>query len=152
MSQYEKEVKLHQIFQKIFVLLDDGDRRALKQANLTGSQYNLLRILHNNSDPGLTITDIANQLLCTRGNATRMVRRLEKQALVQVTGDANDQRLVRVRLSSEGEQRFNIAHATHLASLKSRFDSLTPERQQQLYALLTEVGEQLEVTLNDTST
>ncbi|MEM7335351.1 MAG: MarR family transcriptional regulator [Chloroflexota bacterium] len=150
MSQKDKNIALlHQIFHKIFVLLDDGDRRALKQANTTPSQFNLLRTLNEGDTQGLTITDISNRLLCTRGNATRMVQRLEKQKMVEIGNDPTDQRLVRVRLSQQGTQRLLIAEKELLNSITVRFASLEDESHQQLLTLLNQVAVDLEQELSE---
>lgn len=141
------ELTLYHQFQKIYVLLDDGDRRVLRQAELTPSQYNLLRILKDKTSVGHTITDIADNLLCTRGNATRMVRRLEALGLVETSDDAADQRKIRVHLSPLGEQQLKTAVSTHTTSLMQRFNSLSPKTKQQLSELLSQVEQMLEAEL-----
>ena len=85
--------------QKIHVLLDDGDRRSLDTVVMSPSQYNLLQHLYDKGrDSGLTVGELANWLICTPSNATRMVQRLEQQGLVELHRDLNDRRLVWVCL------------------------------------------------------
>ncbi|MCP5097718.1 MAG: MarR family transcriptional regulator, partial [Chloroflexi bacterium] len=44
MSEETDRLKaIYHTFQAIYVLLDDGDRIALKEINITPSQFNLLR-------------------------------------------------------------------------------------------------------------
>lgn len=146
-QQKATEITLYHQFQKIYVLLDDGDRRVLRQADLTPSQYNLLRILKDKASVGHTITDIADSLLCTRGNATRMVRRLQAMGLVETSDDAADQRKLRVHLSPLGEQQLKTAVSAHNASLLRRFESLSPNHKKQLSELLSQVEQLLETEL-----
>jgi DNA-binding MarR family transcriptional regulator len=118
--------------QKIFILLDDGDRRVLQQFDLTPTQYNLLKSLGTEVEIGKTITELADVLLCTRGNATRLVKRLQQSNFVQIGKDPNDQRLVRVALTPEGAARFTEARTAHWASIQRRIGALELQTQQTL--------------------
>ncbi|MCI0397218.1 MAG: MarR family transcriptional regulator [Chloroflexi bacterium] len=147
MMTVEEEMGIYEYLQKIYVLLDDGDRRALRQVELTPTQYNLLQRLGTVPEEGLTITKLARLLLCTRGNVTRLVRRLEQQGLVLLSGDANDQRLVRVTLTPTGVGRLQAARAAHTASIQRRFQELEPAIRQQLAELTHQVAALLEADL-----
>lgn len=129
----------HQL-QQIYVLLDDGDRRALRTVGLTPTQYNLLLKLELQPDEGPTITDLSQALLCTRGNITRLVRRLEQQDLVECNGDDRDQRLVRVSLSEFGASRLKAAKAAHTSSVHRRLGALGGEAQQTLRSLMDQIA------------
>lgn len=118
-------IDIYNRLQKIHVQLDDGDRRTLVFFQLTSPQYQALLHLHTAGEEGLTVTKIADRLICTRGNATRLIRRLESQGLVQVQNDTDDRRAVRVTLTEEGENIFIIAHEAHLSSVKERFMALS---------------------------
>lgn len=88
---------------KIYVLLDDVERRALRSIEATPSQVGLLRAVASHPK-GLTVTALSRELLCSRGNATRMVRRLEEQGLLATSGHDRDQRLVLVQLTPTGRR------------------------------------------------
>jgi MarR family 2-MHQ and catechol resistance regulon transcriptional repressor len=135
----EDYLVIYRRFQEIYVLLDDGDTRALRVAGLSTTQYNLLRRLGDHNGEGLTISELARLLLCTRGNITRLVQRLEQQGLVTRSGDENDQRLVRVTLTPEGRARLTEAQAQHLASLQRRLAWLNLETRQTLLTLTEEL-------------
>ena len=103
--------------QKIHVLLDDGDRRSLDSVVMSPSQYNLLQHLYDKGrDSGLTVGELANWLICTPSNATRMVQRLEQQGLVELHRDLKDRRLVWVTLTEVGRARFQQALAENRRS------------------------------------
>ncbi|VAW31384.1 hypothetical protein MNBD_CHLOROFLEXI01-2987, partial [hydrothermal vent metagenome] len=97
------EAYLYHHFHTIYVLLDDGDKRTFKQLDLTFTQYNFLRTLDAANADSLTVSEAAKILLCTRGNITRLVKRLEKSNLVRLGNDAHDQRLVRITLTAKGQ-------------------------------------------------
>lgn len=136
MADHEDNLMLYHRFQQIYVLIDDGDRRALRTAGLTPTQYNLLLQLGEHADDGLTITALSQVLLCTRGNVTRLVRRLEQQGLVRCTSDSRDLRLVRVSLTPVGAARVNLARGLHNASIRRRFNAL-PDRERAALVALT---------------
>lgn len=70
---------------------------------------------------------LASELLCTRGNITRLVARMTTQGLISTVGDPNDQRLVRVRITERGADR--LAHAEELLAEANarRFAALPSE-------------------------
>jgi DNA-binding MarR family transcriptional regulator len=111
--------------QKIHVQLDDGDRRTLAYFQITSPQYHALKHLYESEPVGLTITETADRLICTRGNATRLMKRMESQNLVHLNGDENDRRIVRATLTEEGRSLFLLAQDSHASSVKERFAALS---------------------------
>lgn len=145
-NQTPEEILYHQ-FLTIFVILDDGDRQTFKQIGLTTTQYNFLCTLGNATSDNLTVTEVSDKLLCTRGNVTRLVQRLGKSGLVRMGSDAHDQRLVRIFLTPEGEEKLAQARQLHQASIQRRLAILTPEERQQLIALTATAVHHLETDL-----
>lgn len=111
-----------QQLQLIYVLLDDGDRRALRHERLTPTQFTLLRCVDQSPSHVLSISRLAEMLLCTRGNVTRLVRRLEELGLVSTEGVERDRRLVLVALTEEG--------AAHLRRATGAIDAANTRRLQ----------------------
>lgn len=147
MSSSSPEEALYRQFLTIFVLLDDGDRRTFKQIDLTTTQYNFLRALDSATTDNLTVSELADKLLCTRGNVTRLVQRLGKNGLVRTRSDERDQRLVRISLTPEGITMLAQARQLHETSLKRRLAALTLTQLQQLLDLTAEVVQLLEADL-----
>ncbi len=143
----EDNLMLYHRFQQIYVLIDDGDRRILRNVGLTPTQYNLLLQLGEHPDEGLTITALSQVLLCTRGNVTRLVRRMEQQGLVRCTSDSRDLRLVRVSLTLDGAARIEEARALHNASIGRRFSALPEHDRAALVALTQRVAKALTADL-----
>jgi MarR family 2-MHQ and catechol resistance regulon transcriptional repressor len=134
MNTGDHTLALYHGLQQVYVLLDDGDRRALRTVGLTPTQYNLLRQVY--ARDGTTITELSQVLLCTRGNITRLVQRLAQQGLVRCGGDERDQRLVRVSLTSQGSLRLEDARVVYEAAIRRRLGVLDPASQQQLHSLI----------------
>ncbi|WP_051366757.1 MarR family winged helix-turn-helix transcriptional regulator [Hamadaea tsunoensis] len=116
--------ELYRRLQQIYVLLDDGDRRALRAVGLTPTHFTLLGLLDPAGQAGVTVTRLAELMLCTRGNATRLVQRLVESGLVRTGPDREDQRLVKVYLTETGADRLAAAKAYHAAANRLRFSGL----------------------------
>lgn len=103
-----------------YLVLDDGDRRTLAGAELTPTQFNLLRATEEHEDDP-SVSALAQELICTRGNVTRLVARMSSQGLVETVDDAADQRLVRVRITEDGRSRLERARQLLRDHDESRF-------------------------------
>ncbi len=146
---------LHQNLQRIYVLLDDGDRRALQGVGLSPSHHNLLRLLgggaNHHAGPtdgagpdqgagdGRSISELARVLLCTRGNVTRLVQRLAEAGLVSTGPGEADLRLVRVYLTPSGRDRLAAADAAIEEANRRRFSGLSATELAQLRELTSEL-------------
>lgn len=111
----------------------DGLRRFLhwseqqaKAAGLTGAQYQLLLAVRGHrGDP--SVREVAEHLLLRHHSAVELVDRAERAGLVARIADADDHRVVRLRLTAEGEARIAdlaAAHVEELSRLRPRFDVL----------------------------
>jgi MarR family 2-MHQ and catechol resistance regulon transcriptional repressor len=134
------------LFQRIHelqVLIEDGDRQVLAPLAVTPTQYQALRSLDRGERGGMTVTKIADALLCTRGNATRLVRRLLELGLVQTRSDDRDHRIVVVSTTPLGKRTYRSA-AKRLEAAGSRRLSGTSAKDQ---ALLERLLDDLDVSL-----
>src|ERR1700755_352104 len=75
--------------------------QVLKAEELSSTQYNVLRILRG-APEGLPCGEIGNRMITRDPDITRLVDRLEKQALVSRSRDGRDRRLVLIRITSRG--------------------------------------------------
>jgi DNA-binding MarR family transcriptional regulator len=95
---------------------------------LTPAQHQLLLAIRGHADPtGPTVGDIANYLLLRHHSAVGLVDRAEAAGLVARHGDADDQRVVRLRLTAMGSRRLrqlSEAHLEELARLAPRLRAL----------------------------
>ena len=95
---------------------------------LTPAQHQLLLAIRGHADPaGPTVGDIANYLLLRHHSAVGLVDRAEAAGLVARRGDADDQRVVRLRLTAMGSRRLrqlSEAHLEELARLAPRLRAL----------------------------
>jgi DNA-binding MarR family transcriptional regulator len=73
----------------------------LKTEELSGTQYNVLRILRGASE-GLSCGEIGNRMITHDPDITRLLDRLEKRGLILRTRDNKDRRLVLTDITQEG--------------------------------------------------
>ena len=108
-------------------------------AGLTHVQHQLLVAIkgHPGGDPP-TVGDLAGYLLLRPHSTVELVDRAELAGLVQRTRDAADGRVVRVRLTPEGDQilqKLTRAHLERLHELAAVLDEFVTRHHDQRSAL-----------------
>ena len=76
--------------------------QALRPAEVTPSQYNVLRILRDAGAAGAACSDIAERLVRPDPDVTRLLDRLEARGFVTRARDTVDRRVVLARITDEG--------------------------------------------------
>lgn len=82
-------------------ILSRGPAQVLKGADLSSTQYNVLRILRG-SPQGLPCGEIANRMITRDPDITRLLDRLEKRGLISRWRETKDRRVVMARIAPEG--------------------------------------------------
>lgn len=77
-------------------------QRVSKQWGITGTQYNVLRILRGAQPQGLTCSAIGHRMITAEPDITRLVARLKALKLVRQHRDRNDRRVVWTQISAQG--------------------------------------------------
>ena len=96
-------------------------------AGLTPKQHQLLLAVRGHGDDvGPTISDIADYLLLRHHSAVELIDRAVAAHLVERHPDADDQRVVRLRLTATGSSRLAALTALHRDELARLRPSLTP--------------------------
>jgi DNA-binding MarR family transcriptional regulator len=88
-------------------------------AGLTSAQHQLLLAIRGHRNPdGPTIGEIAGYLLLRHHSAVGLIDRAVKAGLVMRQEDANDRRVVRLRLTSLGTDILSLLSSAHLEELE----------------------------------
>lgn len=74
----------------------------LKSYELTGVQYNVLRILRGAGSAGLICSEISERLITKDSDITRLLERLENRGLISRERSEKDRRIVIVRITDAG--------------------------------------------------
>jgi len=132
-----------QLFVTILKVADRLTQQAdqlIKPSGLTGTQYNVLRILRGAEPDGLPCRVIADRMISRDPDMTRLLDRLEKQGYITRERQKDDRRVVKTRISAEGLKQLKKldqpVHDLH----KAQFGHMNTARLKQLGELLHEVG------------
>lgn len=113
------------------------------RTGLPASWYEVLACLQNEPE-GQRMNELANDLLISRGGATKLVARLEDAGLVERFTPKSDRRATYAKLTASGEEAVNVAHPIQLELADEHFGRfLTPKERAQLVKLSAKVLEGL---------
>jgi DNA-binding MarR family transcriptional regulator len=82
------------------------------------------------------ITELAESEAIAQPTVTTLVRRMERDGLVERRADPGDARAVLVHLTDDGRSRLNEMRAAREALLQARLDALTADEREVLAAAL----------------
>jgi len=74
----------------------------LKDAHLSPTQYNVLRILRSAGAAGMACHEVGQRMITRDPDMTRLLDRLEDRELIGRSRERQDRRVIRVRISNEG--------------------------------------------------
>lgn len=88
-------------------------------AGLTPAQHQLLLAVRGHPDPaGPTIGELAEYLVLRHHSVVELIDRAAKAGLVERVGDVDDHRIVRLRLTGQGERAIERLSRLHLEEIR----------------------------------
>jgi len=84
--------------------LSRGAEALLKPAGLSGTQYNVLRILSGAGEQGLACSEIGGRLISRDPDITRLLDRMESRGWIARAREQQDRRVVKTRITDEGRR------------------------------------------------
>jgi DNA-binding MarR family transcriptional regulator len=142
----EKPKPLRSLEQAVFLnlqkaadLLMSEVAQALRPAELSPTQYNVLRILRAAGREGLACGRIAERMLTREPDMTRLLDRLEKRKLIERWRDTEDRRVVRGRISADGLNLLKGLDEQVLALHRDQLGHLSKDKLRTLANLLESV-------------
>ncbi len=79
-----------------------GINELLKKADLTPTQYNVLRILRGAGQQGTSCREISERMVTKDSDITRLLDRLEARALISRERETKDRRIIIARITDDG--------------------------------------------------
>ena len=110
-----------------------------RSANLTGTQYNVLRILRGAGPEGLACRAIGERMITHDPDITRLLDRLEKQRLITRERQKDDRRVVKTRITPRGLELLKPLDQPVRDLHKRQFRHMAGSRLKTLYDLLEEI-------------
>lgn len=120
-------------------LLVDAFEQMLKPYGITGTQYNVLRILRGAEPGGLCRNEVSQRLLNRMPDATRLLDRMEEAGLVTRARGAEDRRLVTTQITRKGRELVDSLDAVVDRQHEKELGHLTAEQLQTLIDILTQI-------------
>ena len=127
------------------LLLKTADRLAreveqlLKAKGLTGTQYNVLRILRGAEPEGLACSGIGEKMISHDPDMTRLLDRMGKRGLITRHRQSSDRRVVKTRITARGLALLKRLDAPVHELHKEQFRHVDVRRLITLTGLLEEV-------------
>jgi MarR family transcriptional regulator, 2-MHQ and catechol-resistance regulon repressor len=109
----------------------------VRRFDLTPAQFDVIATLGNTN--GLSMGEIGEKTLITKGTLTGVIDRLIQKQLVLRDVPEDNRRNVIVQLTPQGRQIFAQSFPSHIAHLKERFDRLQPVEIDALTTLLAQL-------------
>lgn len=106
----------------------------IRRGEMTPEQYWLLRLLRRKGT--LSISELADALGVTGSSITTACKRLEKVGLVRRERQTDDERMVRVMLTEQGNEQIEAWQQRRRAFLQGLLTPLDQEQQATLHNLL----------------
>lgn len=130
------------------LLMNDSDERFFEQFQLGTTRYYTL--LHLEGSPGLTLSELSQRLLCSKGNMTRILKSMEAEGLLERRADPQDARAIRLRLTPGGLDRLQAARSAYRDYLEERYSGLALYEIESLMRVLTRLNRHIENLLRPT--
>ena len=116
-------------------LLSRGPLQVLKTEDLSGTQYNVLRILRG-APEGLPCGEIASRMITRDPDVTRLLDRLEKRGLISRCRETKDRRTVMTRIAPAGLKLLATLDDPIRDAHRKQLGHLGPKRLQTMAELL----------------
>ena len=130
---------------KLADVLGQEAERLTRTAELTGTQYNVLRILRGAEPEGLACRGIGERMITHDPDITRLLDRMEKRGLITRERQKDDRRVVKARITPHGlallkpldqpmrdlhKRQFRRIAATHLKTLYDLLEEIRCNQQE----------------------
>jgi DNA-binding MarR family transcriptional regulator len=116
--------------------LNDNFERLVKPFGITGTQYNVLRILRGAEPEGLCRNEVRDRMLTRMPDVTRLLDRMEEAALVTREREEEDRRQVRTRITRRGLRLLDELDDVVATEHRRRLGHLSREQLRTLIELL----------------
>ncbi len=116
-------------------LLAQRMNQFLKQFELSGSQYNVLRILRGSPD-GLSCGQIAERMISRDPDVTRLLDKLEARGLIERERNEDDRRVVIARITAGGLDLLTRLDPLVASEHRRQLGALGEQKLRQLIELL----------------
>lgn len=145
-AEIKQKAPFTSIEQEVYLnLLKTGDavsqpvEKLLRASGLSGTQYNVLRILRGAGREGLACGETAERMVTHDPDVTRLLDRLEKRKLIARSRDTRDRRVVTTRITPVGLRLLASLDKPMTELGRSLFNHMAKQDLKKLSSLLDKV-------------
>jgi DNA-binding MarR family transcriptional regulator len=120
-----KDDPVIRLFLQIAQVVEERLETALTGVDLSLAKYSALKHLAQAEEP-LSLSELANRLVCVRSNISQLADRLETDGLVRRVEDPKDRRCVRAALTDVGRER-QAAAGLHMQAVRDEIVAILSE-------------------------
>ena len=124
---------------KVADALGQEAEQLTRTAELTGTQYNVLRILRGAEPGGLACRGIGDRMITHDPDITRLLDRMEKRGLITRERQKDDRRVVKTRITPHGLALLKPLDQPMRDLHKRQFRHMAGARLKTLFDLLEEI-------------
>jgi DNA-binding MarR family transcriptional regulator len=117
--------------------LQDAGEEIFKSSGITGTQFNVLRILRGAEPAGLCRNELRDRMLTRMPDVTRLLDRMETAGLVERSREGEDRRMVSTRITAAGRALLIELDPKVIVLHKRLLRHITDAQMHQLVDLLT---------------
>jgi len=121
-----------------------GGEALLKPYSLSGTQYNILRILRGAGEKGLACREVGCRLISRDPDITRLLDRMESRGWIARARETQDRRVVKTRITAEGLRLLGELDAPVYEMHRRQLGHIPAKQLHQLSKLLERAREQVE--------
>ncbi|MGE0621230.1 MAG: MarR family winged helix-turn-helix transcriptional regulator [Pseudomonadales bacterium] len=133
-SEYAFERELAFLLADAGRKLNDAYDQSMKPLGLTRSQWRVMAYVSRT--PGISQTELANIIECSRMAITSLLDRMQDKALIERQSVADDRRMRAVFLTRKGAKLVKEMNRTAVAFLEQIFTGTTHQERKALQSLL----------------
>lgn len=115
--------------------------RELREHGISGTQYDILYVLHQSGEEGVKLNELSQRLWVTSGNVTGLVDRLEEAGYIERKPHPDDRRITLAVLTEQGRELFAHICPQHVARVQRLMSALTTSEQIVLRDLLNRLAD-----------
>lgn len=122
------------VFKKAERTIRTIEYRAIKENNLTPTQFSVLETLYSKGE--MRIQDLIDRMLATSGNMTVVIKNMLRDGLILRSCDPKDRRSFLIQLSSKGRALVEEILPQHIECVKEALAILSDEDKENLIRIL----------------
>ncbi|HYP27234.1 MAG TPA: MarR family transcriptional regulator [Blastocatellia bacterium] len=115
--------------------------RFFSRFGVTDAQFNMLMILKDSSEEGLSQQELSQRLIVTKSNVVGLVDRLERAGYLKREAQSTDRRFNRIVLTAEGRDLVDRVEKVYFEEVDQMMNVLSEGQKEALISAMNQIRE-----------